>query len=201
MLSAARGQVQRSARSRAGALACAVAVGVLAVGVSAPFAQAPAPPPAPDPDAPGVPSPPGGAEDPQEPGAEPPSGGDEAQSQSGPSKLDPFPRVTVAGRQNMRATRVTELSVTGPRGARVAVRCLGETCPMRRATATIPRAKRLRIEKAERVYRAGLTLEVRVTGEDRVGKYTKVRFRAGRTPSRTDACLQPGQSKPSPCPD
>jgi hypothetical protein len=108
--------------------------------------------------------------------------------------------VIVAGRQGRRATRVTELSVKGPRGARVVVRCLGERCPMRRARATIPRAERVRVRKAQRVYRAGLVIEIRVTGEDRVGKYTKIRFRRGRTPARSDACLQPGSSKPTACP-
>jgi hypothetical protein len=94
---------------------------------------------------------------------------------------------------------VSELSVKGPRDARVVVRCLGERCPLRRTAATIPRTKRLRIRKAQRLYRAGLVLEVRVTGADRVGKYTKIRFRGGRTPARSDACLQPGSSKPSAC--
>jgi hypothetical protein len=71
---------------------------------------------------------------------------------------------------------------------------------MRRARATIPRAERVRVRKAQRVYRAGLVIEIRVTGEDRVGKYTKIRFRRGRTPARSDACLQPGSSKPTACP-
>jgi len=71
---------------------------------------------------------------------------------------------------------------------------------MRRAATTIPRAKRIRVRKAERVYRAGLIVEVRVTDTDRVGKYTKIRFRRGRTPAFSNACLQPGSSKPSRCP-
>ncbi len=116
-----------------------------------------------------------------------------------PSKLDPFPVVVVAGRQGERSTKVSELSVRGPRKARVVVRCLGKRCPLRGTAAAIPQSKRLRVRKAQRVYRAGLVLEIRVTGADRVGKYTKVRFRGGRTPARTDACLQPGASKPSAC--
>ena len=97
---------------------------------------------------------------------------------------------------------MTELSVKGPRNARVVVRCVGDECPMRRAAATIPRAKRIRIRKAERVYRVGLDLVLRVTGRDRVGRYVKFRFRAGRIPTiRRDACLQPGSTKPSPCPE
>lgn len=106
----------------------------------------------------------------------------------------------MAGRQGRRSTRVTELSVKGPRGARVVVRCLGRRCPMRRAIKRISRAGRVRIRKAQRVYRAGLVIEIRVTDEDRVGKYTSIRFRRGRTPARSDACLQPGSTEPSACP-
>jgi hypothetical protein len=166
---------------RAVGLACALALALPAAVVSTSVAQIPAPPSIPTP---------GTLLTPEAPD----------ETQAGPSRLNPFPVVIVAGRQGRRATRVTELSVKGPRGARVVVRCLGEGCPMRRARATIPRAERLRVRKAQRVYRAGLVIEIRVTGEDRVGKYTKIRFRRGRTPTRSDACLQPGSSKPTACP-
>ena len=175
-----------------------------AVAVSTSFAQGtPTPPDPPEPPAaPTPPTPPGTPGTPGDPGDEPPPGGQDPSSpppQAGASKLDPFPVVVVAGRQGKRATQVTELSVRGPRKARVVVRCLGERCPVRRVARTIPRAKRLRLTKAERVYLAGLTIEVRVSDGDRVGKYTKIRFRSGRTPARRDACLQPGSSKPSAC--
>jgi hypothetical protein len=91
--------------------------------------------------------------------------------------------------------------VRGPFDALVTVRCLGEECPLRRVRARIPGDKRVRMRRAERVYRAGTSIEIRVTRENRVGKYTKIRFRAGRTPTRSDACLQPGATRPSPCPD
>ncbi len=176
-----------------------------AMAVSTSFAQGTPTPPDPpqSPAAPAPPTPPGTPDTPGAPGDEPPPGG---QSPSSPppsrdraSRLDPFPVVVVAGRQGKRATQVTELSVRGPRKARVVVRCLGAGCPMRRVAGTIPRAKRLRVSRAQRVYRAGLAIEVRVSGRDRVGKYTKIRFRRGRTPARSDACLQPGSSKPSAC--
>jgi hypothetical protein len=188
---------RRPAHSSAVGLACALALALLAAVVSTSVAQIPAPP--------AVPTPPDTLltpEAPDEPAAEPPQDSQAppaSPTQAGPSRLNPFPVVIVAGRQGRRATRVTELSVKGPRGARVVVRCLGERCPMRRARATIPRAERVRVRKAQRVYRAGLVIEIRVTGEDRVGKYTKIRFRRGRTPARSDACLQPGSSKPTAC--
>ena len=188
---------RRPVNPRAVGLACALALALPAAVVSTSVAQIPAPPSIPTPGTLLTP------EAPDEPAAKPPQDSQAppaSPTQAGPSRLNPFPVVIVAGRQGRRATRVTELSVKGPRGARVVVRCLGEGCPMRRARATIPRAERLRVRKAQRVYRAGLVIEIRVTGEDRVGKYTKIRFRRGRTPARSDACLQPGSSKPTACP-
>jgi len=201
-----RNRSRRTARSSAAGLVCALALAVAAAAVSTSFAQEPAPPQTPPP--PGTPAPPEAPTAPGTPGEpdtdEPPAGdpgpADAPAQSSGPAKLDPFPVVVVAGRQGMRSTRVSELSVRGPREARVVVRCLGEQCPIRRAAATIPRTKRLRVTKAERVYPAGLVIEVRVTGRDRVGKYTRIRFRRGQTPARSDACLQPGSSRPSACP-
>ena len=184
-------------RSLAAGLIGALALAIAAVVVSPSSAQLPGTPSLPD--LPGTPDDPDAgpegeppADDPQSPATPP--------AQAGPSKLDPFPVVVVAGRQGRRATRVTELSVRGPRKARVVVRCLGARCQMRRTVATIPRAKRLRVKKAQRLYRVGLTIEVRVTGKDRVGKYTKIRFRRSRTPARSDACLQPDSSRPGECP-
>jgi len=193
-------------RRRAVLLACATAALAMACVVSASYAQAPPPPDPPPP--PATPEPPTPADDPSPPSepapsepsrpSEPAPSRDEPEAR--PAKLDPFPVVVIAGRQNRRTTRVTELSIRGPRNARVSLRCLGEGCPVRRVRATIGASKRLRLRRAERVYRAGTAIEIRVTGRDRVGKYTKVRFRSGRTPRRSDSCLQPGERSPSPCP-
>lgn len=188
----ARARSSHRLRSYAAGLVWALALATPAAVMSSSVAQVPVPPLPP-----GTPVPPGAPPTPDDPpaGEDPPAPPPEA----APSKLDPFPVVVVAGRQGERSTKVSELSVRGPRKARVVVRCLGKRCPLRRTAAAIPQSKRLRVRKAQRVYRAGLVLEIRVTGADRVGKYTKVRFRGGRTPARTDACLQPGASKPSAC--
>lgn len=134
-----------------------------------------------------------------QPGGDP--GGSDPTAEPDAEKLDPFPVVIVAGQQGKRATRVSELTVKGPRGARVVVRCLGVACPMRRAATTIRRSGRVRLRKAQRIYRAGLRIEVRVTRAERVGKYTRIRFRRKLAPARSDACLQPGEREPSPCPE
>lgn len=114
-------------------------------------------------------------------------------------RLKPFPVVVIAGRLRGRVTALTDFVVRGPSGARVTVRCRGRVCPMRRATGAIKGNRRLRLRRVQRSYRAGSSLEVRVTGEDRVGKFTRVRFRRGRTPLRADSCLEPGRKRPVAC--
>lgn len=116
-----------------------------------------------------------------------------------PRRLKPFPVVVIAGRLRGRVTAVTGFVVRGPRGARVTVRCRGRVCPMRRARGAIKVNRRLRLRRVQRRYRAGSSLEVRVTGKGRIGKFTRIRFRRGRTPLRSDSCLAPGSSRPSSC--
>lgn len=64
----------------------------------------------------------------------------------------------------------------------------------------VGKRKRLRIRRAQRAFRAGQVLEVRVTATNRIGKYTRIAFRRRRTPRRRDLCLSPVMAKPSPCP-
>jgi hypothetical protein len=118
----------------------------------------------------------------------------------GVPRLSPFPKIVIAGRQRGRVTRVTEFMIRGPRRARVSVTCRGRGCPIRRLRTRIGASGRLRLRRAQRLYRAGSVIEIRVTGRGRVGKFTRVTFRAGRLPARVDACLRPGAREPSACP-
>ena len=115
-------------------------------------------------------------------------------------KLDPFPRVVIAGRRRGALTLVSELVVSGPRGALVRLRCRGRGCPLTRTGGTIGRRGRLRLRRAERTYRVGTVIEIRVLDEDqeRIGKFTRVSFRRG-IPLRKDSCLEPGARRPSRC--
>lgn len=120
-----------------------------------------------------------------------------------PAFLSPRPVVVIAGLRRGRLTFVNELAVRGPTGALVRVRCLGKGCPVRKISTSIGTQRRLRLRRAERTYKAGAVLEIRVLdpGAERIGKFTRVKFRArGLTPLRTDACLKPGARVPSPCP-
>ena len=115
-------------------------------------------------------------------------------------KLRPFPRVVLAGRLLRGRTHVSRLVVTGPRGATVSVRCRGRGCARRSFRARLGNSRRIRLRRFQRTYRPGATIEIRVTGRQAIGKFTRIRIRATRPPSRRDLCLVPGESRPSRCP-
>lgn len=126
----------------------------------------------------------------------PPSGGGKASAK----RLKPFPVVIIAGQLRRGLTHISEFTVKGPRGARVSVRCRGRKCPFRATGGTIGKTKRLRLRRAQRSFRPGNVIEIRITGRNRIGKFTRIRIRRGRAPARADSCLMPGARKPSACP-
>jgi hypothetical protein len=115
-------------------------------------------------------------------------------------RLSPFPVVAIAGRIRGRTTRVSGFVIRGPYRAKVSLRCRGRGCPFSRITGTIGKRKRLRLRRAQRTFRVGQVLEIRVTGRNRIGKFTRVTFRRGRAPRRVDSCLRPAARTPSRCP-
>jgi hypothetical protein len=111
--------------------------------------------------------------------------------------MRPFPVVRVRGRTTPRGANITLLTVTAPRGARIAIRCRGRDCPARRwarATAVT------RIARFQRHLRAGTRLIVTVTKSGRIGKHTVLTIRRGAAPLRRDRCLLPGTNRPVRCP-
>jgi len=114
-----------------------------------------------------------------------------------PVLMDPFPRLRVAGRFAGSRTWLTLVSVRAPRDARIDIRCTGSGCPKARHLAA---AGRRRLRFVERAYRAGAVLEFRVTRASSIGKYVRIAVRAGRAPTRRDACVRPNSDKPVPCP-
>ena len=113
----------------------------------------------------------------------------------GPLYMEPFPIVRIRGELARGGARVRLLQVTAGRRAVVRVRCKGRGCPVRRL-----RRKPGRIGKFERFLPTGTRITIRVTRPERIGKYVRLRIRAGRPPARTDACVVPGTPGPSPCP-
>ena len=110
----------------------------------------------------------------------------------GPRLLDPFPRVRLAGRLTARGVVVTRLTVRAPADSRVRIRCTGRGCgSWRMLRYTMTDWRSLRVRRAHRRYRAGDVLEIFVSGQDTIGKYTRFRIRRGKAPGRRDRCVAP----------
>jgi hypothetical protein len=100
--------------------------------------------------------------------------------------------------------RVDRLLITsGSAGMTIEFRCRGSRCPVTRRTIEAPRGGRVNVLRAVRRYRArfraGQTLEVRVTAPDRIGKVVRYPLVRGRTPVGRTLCLAPGARTPKRC--
>ena len=92
---------------------------------------------------------------------------------------------------------IDRLVVTsGPPDMAVEFRCSGRGCPVRRRTVKQPSHGRANVLTAIRRYRnrfrAGQTLELRVTSPNRIGKVVRYTLVRGRTPVGRTLCLPPG---------
>jgi hypothetical protein len=93
-----------------------------------------------------------------------------------------------------------------PRGGKVELRCKGKKCPYKRKSSKKRRKgvvtlfKEIKARKAvgkkQRTFRAGQTLQLRVTAPGHIGKVVKYRLRKGRIPSGQTLCLPVGGNKP-----
>jgi len=112
--------------------------------------------------------------------------------------LSPFPIVRISGRFTRRGVSLSRLLVEVPKGARVLISCRGKGCPRKRVSRAAetrgPAAKSLRFKTFERFLPSGTVLDVRVTKTGQIGKFTRIRVRSGRAPTRSDKCLKRGKS-------
>jgi Putative metal-binding motif len=103
-----------------------------------------------------------------------------------------------------RAT-LTRLEVKRLRsGARVEIRCIGKKCPFKRVKAKgKPKRGTLNLLKTlkgkRRNFRAGQTLEIRITAPRVIGKVVRYPIRAGKIPKAKELCLPPGTRRPTRC--
>jgi DNA-binding beta-propeller fold protein YncE len=121
-------------------------------------------------------------------------------------RREPFRRITspvstswsVDGRRlTLAAMRARRL----PRGARVQIRCAGKRCPFRRVNVRVRRGGTVNLltslkgRRAKR-FRAGQTLEIRITARGFNGKVLRYALRPGRIPTARELCLPNGASRP-----
>lgn len=120
------------------------------------------------------------------------------------SYLTPIPIVRIAGRVTSTGVRVTMLQIKSPRGTTVTVRCSGgrrKGCTFKSKTKHSPKKKLVRFREIEHRLKAGAKIAVFVRKGNTIGKYTRFKIRKHRAPSRTDACILPGDPfEPQPCP-
>ena len=119
--------------------------------------------------------------------------------------LNPFPVVRMRGRTTAGGVRLTVFSVRAPHGSLAELRCVGRGCPLKRTSKRVrsPRERgsaTIHFRQVERSLPAGIELQVRVTQEGMVGKYTRLRIRRRGLPLRTDRCLLPDSTRPVACP-
>jgi PKD repeat protein len=109
------------------------------------------------------------------------------------------PLVRIVGQPTATGARLDLVAVSSPKGAHVGVRCKGHGCPYKHKRFT-SKGKRVNLRKLAGTYRAGAVIEVRVTKTNTVGKFTRIRIRAGQNPARIDCSINPGKpNKPVGC--
>jgi len=156
---------------------------------------APTPPPPPPPPPPAAPLPPS----PPAPAPAPAAADLEAAAPEAPRLMRPVPMVRIRGRLSRTGARVTLLTVSAPRGARISVACRGRSCPARRWARTAA-LRTTPLRRYQRDLRAGTELTITVTKRERIGKHTRFVIRRGKAPDRRDRCLYPGSDRPRTCP-
>jgi hypothetical protein len=119
-----------------------------------------------------------------------------------------LPQITsgVSSAWSVRGRRVaiTRLLVSSVRSdVTVEFRCDGRRCPVERRRAAAPRHRRVNvlssIKRVRKRFRAGQTLEVRITSPDRIGKVVRYKLRRRKPPIGRRLCLRPEERKPHKC--
>jgi hypothetical protein len=114
--------------------------------------------------------------------------------------MKPFPTVRLRGAITSGGdTEIDLLAISGPKGAKAAVRCRGGSCPFKSRKRRL-RDRHLEFPEMRGRFGAGVVIDVRVTEPKRIGKYTRFKLRDGKVPRREDRCLQPGKHRPIDCP-
>jgi Putative metal-binding motif len=109
--------------------------------------------------------------------------------------------VSYEWRATRTGARVLRMRVSdAPSDAAVEVRCGGRRCPFKRRTA-VPKANgSASLTKLfKRSLRAGVTIDVRITAPNSIGKVLRFEVKRKRVPQARRLCLPPGAAKPGKC--
>ena len=86
----------------------------------------------------------------------------------------------------------------------VELRCSGRHCPFKRKhderAVGRPHQRAAPIKRYRSRFRAGQTLELRITAPDKIGKVIRYPLKRGDTPVSRTLCLAPGAKSPTRCP-
>ena len=96
---------------------------------------------------------------------------------------------------------VSAMSVLeAPEGARVEVSCAGRRCPFKRRTATVnAKGNAYLLKFFKRKLRPKITIEVRVTYPNSIGRVGRFRIKRADVPNMQRLCLPPGETKAKRC--
>jgi hypothetical protein len=90
--------------------------------------------------------------------------------------------------------------IEAPEGALVEVTCKGRRCPFKRRTAAVNAKGEADLRKfVKRKLRPKLTIEVRVTYPNTIGRVGRFRIKSVDAPTMQRLCLPPGEQKPRRC--
>jgi hypothetical protein len=114
-------------------------------------------------------------------------------------------RIQLAGTVSTTQTRITRLLVFAPRGALVVARCSGtrQGCPEAGLRKKVRTGGQVRLATMERRLGTGARIVVSVAKTGYATRRVVLTMRAGKAPSRRDACLLPaggGKTKEGRCP-
>ena len=124
--------------------------------------------------------------------------------------LTPFPVVRIVGTAEADGTDVRLITITGPPGATVVLRCRSRSCPFTRRVQPLAAAPRGAGPPGTRTLRVvtfaggpltpGTWIQVFVIDALRTGKYTRFIMRPRRAPARIDRCTALGREIVVDCP-
>ncbi len=124
--------------------------------------------------------------------------------------LTPFALVRIVGAAEADGTDIRLITITGPPGASVVLRCRSRSCPFSRRVQPLAGAPRGSGPRGTRTLRVvtfaggpltpGAWIQVFVIDPQRTGKYTRFIMRRRRPPARIDRCAAPGREIVVTCP-